>query len=155
MALATKASGKTHNWVDGIAITMAMVCAVHCLLTPVLITLLPLIATTFFVDKYFHLWMLLLVLPTTTFALFMGCRKHKDKIVLGLGTAGLLLLTAAVTYEMLAQGATHHECAHCTAAATDTWPSPTLAFNVFAGLIIAGAHFRNFRLCRKDACKHD
>ena len=68
----------TRGWLDKLAISMAAVCAVHCLLTPVIIVLLPIVATSFFVHQDFHLWMLFLVIPTTSLAIGMGCRKHKD-----------------------------------------------------------------------------
>ena len=81
-----------HGWLDRVAISLAMVCAVHCLVLPVLIILLPIIATSFFAHENFHLWMLLLVLPTTGLSIFMGCRRHKDKWVAALTVAGLLFL---------------------------------------------------------------
>ena len=54
-------------WLDRLGVGMALICAVHCLLTPVLIVLLPIIASSFWVDSEFHLWMLLMVVPLTTF----------------------------------------------------------------------------------------
>ena len=60
-----------NGLLDKLAIGMAGICAVHCLLTPVLVVLLPIVATSFFVHKDFHLWMLFGVLPTTLFAVFM------------------------------------------------------------------------------------
>ena len=141
---------------------MAGLCAVHCLLTPILVIALPIIATSFFVHKDFHLWMILLVLPTTTFAIFMGCRKHKDKIVAGLSAIGLSILIIALIHERV-QMAGHvedpqlgHVCEHCVGPASDD-AAPIHAgawFNTFGGLILASAHFRNFRLCRKSHCEH-
>ena len=79
----------SYAWLDSLAISMSVICAVHCLLTPLLITLLPIISTTFWIHENFHLWMVLLVVPTTTAAVFMGCRKHKDKTVAYLSLTGL------------------------------------------------------------------
>jgi hypothetical protein len=47
---------------------MVVICGIHCLVTPLLLVALPILATTFWVDQNFHLWMLLLVLPTTSLA---------------------------------------------------------------------------------------
>jgi uncharacterized membrane protein len=159
---------KSHGILDRVAIGMAAVCAVHCLLTPILVMALPIIATSFFVHKDFHLWMILLVLPTTGFAIFMGCRKHKDKWVAAMSAIGLgILLTALVHERMQASAqlgehaASAHVCEHCVGPATETAsgdPVPMHAgawFNTFGGLILASAHFRNFRLCRKSRCTHD
>jgi len=51
---------------DKFAILLSGVCLVHCLITPVLITLMPIISMTAFVeDLLFHKLMLWLVLPTS------------------------------------------------------------------------------------------
>ena len=90
---------RRHGWLDHLAIAMATVCAIHCLLTPVLIMVIPIIATSFFVHQDFHLWMIFLVLPTTVFAIFMGCRNHKDRMVLALSAIGLSILLLALIQE--------------------------------------------------------
>lgn len=87
---------------DRLAISMAVVCGIHCLVTPILLVALPIIGTTFWVDENFHLWMLLLVIPTTCLALFCGCRRHKDRWVLGAGALGLGILLAAFSAERIA-----------------------------------------------------
>ena len=81
-------SCQSHGWLDKLAISMSVICAVHCLVTPLIVTLLPIISTTFWVHENFHLWMVFLVVPTTTAAVFMGCRKHKDKPVAALSALG-------------------------------------------------------------------
>jgi len=87
---------------DRLAISMAVVCGIHCLVTPILLVALPIIGTTFWVDKNFHLWMLFLVIPTTCLALFSGCRRHKDRWVLGAGALGLSILLTSFTIERVA-----------------------------------------------------
>lgn len=152
----------SHGWLDKLAISMAAVCAVHCLLTPVLIVMLPILATSFFVHQDFHLWMLFLVIPTTSFAVFMGCRKHKDRWVATLSAIGISILVCALVYERqqnAAQTAAHAHadaCPHCVRS-LDEGSAPLHAaalFNTFGGLFLAGGHFRNFRLCRKTRCQH-
>ncbi|MEM6551669.1 MAG: MerC domain-containing protein [Planctomycetota bacterium] len=88
-----------HGWLDTLAVGASVVCAVHCLVTPVLLVALPVLATTFWVDANFHLWMLGLVVPTSAVAVFLGCRKHKDKVVVGLCAAGLAILAGMALYE--------------------------------------------------------
>jgi len=87
---------------DRLAVGMAVVCGIHCLVTPILLVALPIIGTTFWVDEDFHLWMLFLVIPTTCLALFSGCRQHKDRWVLAAGVIGLGILLSAFTAERLA-----------------------------------------------------
>ena len=71
----------------------------HCLVTPLIVTLLPIISTTFWVHENFHLWMVFLVVPTTTAAVFMGCRKHKDKPVAALSALGLAFIVFVAIYQ--------------------------------------------------------
>ena len=77
----SKSNCRSYGWLDSLAIGMSMICAVHCLLTPLLIVFLPIVATTVWVHEDFDRWMILLAVPTTSAAVFMGCRKHKDKAV--------------------------------------------------------------------------
>ena len=147
---------------DKLAIGMAGVCAVHCLLTPLLVVLLPIVATSFFVHEDFHLWMLFGVLPTTTFAVFMGCRKHKDRWVALMSVIGLSLLVAALVHER-SHNAAHtgeevagHACADCSRDLTEN-PLPlekAAWINTLGGFFLVGAHVRNFRKCRKQKCCH-
>ncbi|WP_269523969.1 MerC domain-containing protein [Coraliomargarita parva] len=140
---------QSHGWLDQLAISMAAICAVHCLLTPILIIALPIIATTFFVHEDFHIWMLAGVIPTTSFAVFMGCRKHKDKWVVTLSAFGLSLLVGALAFERLSHGEVPHGDHVHSIGSVLPW------INTFGGLFLASAHVRNYRLCRKTDCQHD
>jgi hypothetical protein len=150
----------TRGWLDKLAISMAAVCAVHCLLTPVIIVLLPIVATSFFVHQDFHLWMLFLVIPTTSLAIGMGCRKHKDRWVAAMSAIGLSILLAAVVYERQQYAAAQAEgncstvCAHCTASVSEAPLQVASWINVLGGLFLASGHVRNYRLCRKARCQH-
>jgi hypothetical protein len=150
------------GWLDRLAISFAAVCAVHCLLTPVLIIVLPIVATSFFVHEDFHLWMMVLVLPTTCFAIFMGCRKHKDRYVAALSAIGLSILLLTLIHERSTSSA-HTEAASCLtdckSCARDIWVEPipmqaSVWFNTLGGLLLASAHVRNFSMCRKLGCRH-
>lgn len=163
MENASATTCRSHGWLDHLAIGMAAVCAVHCLLTPILVIALPIIATSFFVHQDFHLWMILLVLPTTGFAIFMGCRKHKDRWVAALSAIGLAVLVSALVHERIhasAHAEAVNHAAQCASCSRDVSvePVPMHAgawFNTIGGLFLASAHIRNFRLCRKSRCDHD
>lgn len=159
----TTSTLRSHGWLDHFAIGIATVCAVHCLLTPILIIALPIIATSLFVHEDFHLWMILLVLPTTSFAIFMGCRRHKDKWVATLSILGICVLLGALVHERLhtashstATASTTHQCEACDRNLSEE-PVPVHAggwFNTLGGLLLASAHVRNYRRCRKGQCDH-
>ena len=155
-------NSRFHGWLDHLAIGMAAVCAIHCLFAPTLIMLLPIIATTFIVHQDFHLWMIFLVLPTTGFAIFMGCRNHKDRVVVALSSIGLSVLLFALINErmhyanMIGKSDSSEVCEVC-APDTDGYSMPVRAgvwLNAIGGIFLASAHIRNFRLCRKSSCCH-
>ena len=162
MKVTNASTYRRHGWLDHFAIGMAAVCAMHCLLTPILIMALPIVATSFFVHQDFHLWMIFLVLPTTTFAVFMGCRNHKDRAVLALSAIGLSVLLFALIQEQMHYAGEENvtaysaDCETCERDITAE-PIPMQAgawLNAIGGLLLASAHVRNFRLCRKSSCKH-
>lgn len=120
---------------DKAAIGLSLFCAVHCLMLPVALALLPAIATTSLGSEAFHQWMLIAVLPTSVIALHMGCKQHRDFSVLYYGVPGLILITATVFW------------GHDLLGETDERISTLIG----AGLIAYG-HLRNHRLCCKHEC---
>jgi len=139
-------------WADSIAMGLSMVCAVHCLVTPILIAVLPLLASSFLVHKDFHLWMLLLVVPLAAGSLFLGCRKHKSNVVMACGILGVSLLIGAAVAESFSANAGIDGCAHCAALETSGFWTPLVLTNLLAGFFLICAHSRNFLLCRKAHC---
>ena len=118
---------------DYASMSLAGICAVHCFLAPVALILFPVMGSAFLFREIFHELMLLVVIPSSTAAMFLGCRRHKDVYVAFLGVCGLCLLVA---------GAFGAEGYLETAL--------TLA-GVFVMLF---GHARNFRLCGRDGCRH-
>ena len=102
--------------------------------------------------------MVLLVVPTTTAAVFMGCRKHKDKTVAYLSLTGL----ACIVFVTIYQYSFHYAqpladcgvCASCSQAGAGSVFNLTTILNSTGGLFLAGAHFRNYKLCRDADCDH-
>lgn len=124
---------------DKFAVFLSGVCVVHCLLTPIILTVLPVIAASAFIeDVLFHQAILWLVLPTSCIALFIGCRKHKDLVIAGSGILGMLLLifVAFFAHDLL------------------TSLQEKIATSV-AGLILAYSHLRNYKACQNQACDDD
>lgn len=147
-----------RGWLDRFAIGMAALCAVHCLLMPILLIALPIFATSLFAHEDFHLWMLWLVLPSTGVAIFLGCRKHQDRWTPALSIVGLAIVTSVALHDGLGHGAVPREAHLCSGCAQGHGPArglPTCAWlNTLGGLFIAAAHTRNFHLCRKGLCAH-
>ena len=132
---------KFTGMIDKLAISMAVLCAIHCLIVPILIVLVPLINTTFFVHKDFHLWMLIAVFPTTLASILIGCRKHKDRFVLASCFLGLASLVLAFCLQQ--QGIAH--CESCAAAGSRVRPAKRFFQSEFS---IPSLRTRSHCLCK-------
>ncbi len=120
---------------DRVAISVSALCMLHCLITPLLLVAIPVISSTFLAEELFHKVLVAFVLPVSLIALFLGCRRHRDSVVLILGSIGLFFLVtvALVGHELL--GELGEKIA-----------------TVVSGAILAVGHFRNYYLCRNDEC---
>lgn len=151
MKLGAKSS---RGWLDSLAISMSVMCAIHCLITPIIVAVSPILATTFWASENFHLWMMFFVIPTTGFALHLGCRKHKDKKTLISGCIGLALLMGVAIYESIMHSGGHSTCSQCEAKETGHFFGATTFVNLSGAFFLTTAHVRNFLLCRKSHCCH-
>ena len=123
---------------DKAAIGLSALCAIHCLLLPVALVVLPSLAVLPFDDEHFHQLLVVVVLPTSLFALGMGCRRHHQWRIFAWGGAGLLVLTLAALlgHEILGE--------HLEKVVTLTGTS-----------LVAAGHFMNYRRCRAVNCQHE
>ena len=127
-----------ERWLDGMAVILSGTCMVHCLVLPLLVTVFPIAQGSLLDEQQFHLVMLLLILPTSLIALTIGCRKHKDRLTLVLGTIGLSVLTFTALFG-------HDVFGYQGERIVTT----------LGGLVLALAHIQNFRCCRTVDCQHD
>ena len=127
-----------ERWLDGMAVIFSGTCMVHCLLLPLMVTVFPIVQGSLLDEQQFHLVMLLLILPTSLIALTIGCRKHKDRLTLVLGTVGLVVLTFTALFG-------HDNFGYLGERIVTT----------IGGLVLALAHIQNFRCCRTVDCQHD
>ena len=80
---------------DALAVSLSVLCILHCLLLPILVIAMPAMASLFFVDEAFHIWMVVAVIPVSTLALYSGWKKHLVLQVGIMGSIGLLLISCA------------------------------------------------------------
>ena len=125
-------------YLDRIGVFLSATCLLQCLALPVLLTIAPITQTRLMDEQTFHLVLLWFILPVSLIALGIGCRQHKDLIIVLLGGTGLSLLLFA--------GLLGH---------TYLSPPTERVLTVVAGLILAAAHLRNFKICRATNCDHE
>jgi hypothetical protein len=119
---------------DKTAITLSLLCALHCLALPLLLVVLPALSGLALADERFHLWLVLVVIPISAFALTLGCRRHRNGLVLlsGAGGLALLCLTPILGHDLLSES------------------GERIATLVAAGLL-AASHVRYYQLCQQGS----
>ena len=124
-----------QKFLDGAAISTSTLCVIHCLATPLLLVAVPVISSTFLAEELFHKALVVFVLPVSFFALFLGCRRHRDRIVLVIGSLGLVSLVAVafLGHDLLGEFGEK-------------------VGTIISGIILAIGHVRNYYLCRHDQC---
>ena len=80
-----------HNGIEKVGFYLSIVCAIHCIATPVLITLLPFLGSSFMADHTWEMWFIGGSLVLAGVILFTDYLKHKNLIPMS-----LLLGTVAV-----------------------------------------------------------
>ena len=79
---------------DKVGIFLSSLCALHCLLTPFLVLLLPMVGG-YFEQPVIHLTLALIVLPVGFFAFWSGYRLHRELPIFTLGLVGLTMIGGA------------------------------------------------------------
>ena len=121
---------------DKLAIGLSLACVIHCLALPVLLVLLPSMAALQLDNEAFHFWMIVAVLPSSVYALSIGCKQHKRYQLFFFGFIGLALLVLALVLGEDRVG-------------EDGEKILTVAG---AGFVAIG-HWLNFRLCHAQSHK--
>ncbi len=120
------------KYFDRVAIALSTICIVHCLAMPVVIAVLPVAAFAVGGDGHFHTLMLWFVVPTSVLGFGLGLRVHKRYDIVAMGVVAIAALAAAALW------------GH---AAWD--PSIEVVVNVASSVLLAAAHWRNFRDVRR------
>ncbi len=126
------------KYFDHVAIALSTICIVHCLAVPVVIALLPVLALTYGLnDAAFHIVMLWFVVPSSVLGFAFGYHAHRGAMIVLLGTVAIAVLAFTAFY------------------GHGVWStSVETAVNVAASVLLAVAHWRNFRAVRR-AHDHD
>lgn len=115
---------------DRVGATASLMCALHCAIMPLVITLLPLIGLQFLAQEWVE-WLLVAsaaIIGVTS--LCFGFKKHQSWQALHLLGVGLTMIVLGRVWE-------RHSNAH--------WAVPVL---VLGGCTVAGSHVLNQYLCR-------
>lgn len=123
---------------DKAAISLSLLCAVHCLAVPLLVIYLPTLALPALTGEAFHIWMLVVVIPVSAFAMQLGCKQHQRyrlALFVGVGLA-VLFISAIFGHDWFGEMGER-------------------LVTLLGSSIIALGHVQNFKLCQveKDCCE--
>lgn len=82
---------------DKLGIFLSFVCALHCLLTPIIMMSLPLLARYYVAHPLFHWAIAALILARRFLAFYQGFQHHHKMTVFYLGVPGLLIISIVPT----------------------------------------------------------
>lgn len=127
---------------DKTAIGLSLLCTLQCLAFPILIVLFPSVSFLQLSSEGFHFWLMVAVIPTSIYALTMGCKRHKQARLFAIGLLGIACLLLAYFFG--------HDLLGKLGEKTLT---------LIGALIIAYGHYKNYRLCQHqencDCASHE
>ena len=128
---ATSAESVYHapEVLDKAGTAASLLCAIHCALMPLALTLLPLVGLQFLAEGWVEWSLIATSAVLGTSSLCLGFREHRSRRALAILAAGLTLVVLGRIVEE------HH---------LGAWGIPAL---VLGGITIAGAHLLNRKLC--------
>ena len=121
--------------VDNLGITISSICAVHCVLLPMIFLIAP---YSFLASHEFHEALIYFILPCAFIAFVLGCRRHKDIKVAAMGTFGIILLGSALLMHDIFHSDQHSE------------EFMTVLITVLGSILLIFSHLRNRKLCMQE-----
>ena len=130
---------KTQLRSDQAAMTLSIACMIHCFFAPSVLILGSGYLAVNLGDELVHKLIVLIAVPISAVALYLGYKNHKSTSFIPIGILGLVLLAFAVTL------------------AESFWGEfGERVFTLLGSLLVAYAHFRNYQVCRAVDCNcHD
>lgn len=114
------------NW-DAFGISTSIICAIHCAILPLILTSLPLFGINIIENQKFELFMIGLAFAVGLYSLFHGWSKHHHRLIpIIIFSLGMICLLAK-----------------------QVWHDYHLLLLFPALVLIVGAHYYNYKLCKK------
>ena len=143
----------TRNITDKFSICLSMCCIMHCLALPALILILPSISTLWINDEQVHVYLVLLAIPISLFAMAKSLKIHNNYKCIALAVIGLLLLVVAIFMHdiggFFGEHSEHGEHGHEEHGGYGEILEKF--FTVLGALFLVSAHILNLKFSKKFA----
>ena len=125
----------TQEYSDKTAISLSVICLMHCLLMPSFLVLLSGYVSLSYNNELAHYAILFLAIPISFYALLTGAKNHKSYTYLVWGLIGLFTLIFAVTLGVQLWGEVGEKL-----------------ITSMGAILVAFSHYKNYKLCREADC---
>jgi len=125
----------TQEYSDKTAISLSVICLMHCLLMPSFLVLLSGYVSLSYNNELVHYAILFLAIPISFYALLTGAKNHKSYTYLVWGLIGLFTLIFAVTLGVQLWGEFGEKL-----------------ITSLGAILVAFSHYKNYKLCREADC---
>ena len=126
---------KAQLTTDRFAISLSLICLIHCLFAPSFIILISTFLSFSYDNEFIHKMIVLIAVPISISALSMGYRNHKNISFLPIGIAGLLILILAVLLGENILGEYGEK-----------------GLTLLGSIFISYSHYRNYKICIESDC---
>jgi|TARA_A100001015_G_scaffold318288_1_gene437752 hypothetical protein len=126
---------KTQLRSDQAAMTLSMVCVVHCFFAPSVLIIGSGFLAVNLGNELVHKLIVLTAVPISAVALYLGYKNHKVTTFIPIGIFGLVLLIFAVTFGESIWGELGEK-----------------GLTLFGSFLVAYSHFRNYQVCKAIDC---
>jgi hypothetical protein len=134
----TRVLGKIQTVnLDRWGMSLSLLCAIHCLLTPFVILSVPLMARYYLAHPLFHVMLAVFIIPVGLLAFASGFKHHRNFLVYLLGVPGLFVVVVTPYFVH----ALHYR-----------WNEPVIM--TVGSFLLITAHWINRRSCSCEAHHH-
>ncbi len=125
-----------RTFLDKAAISLSLLCIIHCLLAPIVVAVIPFMAVLPLENEFFHQLLVWLVLPTSLIGLTLSCKKHNQWNIAIWGLVGLSIVVFALIFGHDLVGQFGEKL-----------------LTLIGSLMIAWVHIQNYRQYRLEVCQ--
>ena len=124
---------------DKLAISLSLVCVIHCLFAPSFVILSSGYYAATLDNEFVHNLILFFAIPISLFALALGYKNHGAPQYFFIGMTGLIILVMAVILGEPLYGETGE-----------------ILFTILGSVFVVFAHYKNHQICKEINCScHD
>ena len=126
---------KTQQTTDKFAITLSLVCVLHCFFFPAFVIFTSGFISLSIDNEFVHKLLVFTAVPLSIFALTLGYKNHKSIAPIPIGILGLLIFISAVI-----------------SGEDNIGEFGEKMLTLLGSMLVAYSHFKNYKICKNLDC---